>query len=102
MLKFYWNGIKDNGGKLQRCHYSVSPLLNYPAGTITIYSRGYSGLSRGVHEAFTVQNDSDMRTDYFENDRIRVEPSHQLYDDVMAAVKSANAHNAKIYGKKAA
>lgn len=102
MLKFYWNGIKDNGDKLQRCHYSVAPLLNHPTSTITIYARDYSGFSQGVRNAFTVQNDSEMQTDYFEKDRIRVTPTHPLYGEVMEAVKAANAHHSKLYGKKAA
>ena len=38
-LKFFWNGIKENSGKLQRCHYSGSQLISFPAGTITIYAR---------------------------------------------------------------
>jgi hypothetical protein len=84
-LKFFWNGIKANGGKLQKCFYSNSALLHHPAGTITIYARDYSRFSSEVRSQFIVENDSDIMTDYFEEDRIRVLPDHPLYAQVKAA-----------------
>lgn len=93
MLKFYWNGIKENGGELQRAHYSIGALLNHPAGTITIYGRDYKSFSAGIQAAFNVENASDMRTDYFEQDHIRVEPSHPLYAQVHAAWVAHDGHN---------
>lgn len=86
-LKFYYNGIKDNGGKLQKCSYSDGQLIHYPAGTITIYKRDYGPFSAGVQDAFKVDNDSDMQTDYFEKDRIRVMPEHPLYQQVKTAME---------------
>lgn len=100
MLKFYWNGIKEDGGKLQGCHYSEGVLINHPAGTITIYGKRYRGFSAGVHAAFIVENNSDSMTDYFENDTIRVEPSHPLYAAVRAAVIAQRAHNDKLRNKR--
>lgn len=94
-LKFFWNGIKENGGKLQKCWYSDGPFTSHPAGTITIYARDYNRFSAGVNEAFAVLNDTDMQTDYFETDRIRVTPSHALYAQVQAACASQAAHSAK-------
>lgn len=103
-LKFFWNGIKDNGGKgkLQRCFYSSGALANAPAGTITIYGRDYKRFSDGIRAAFTVTNDSDSMTDYFEDDRIRVQPDHPLYKAVQAAMEKESDHNAKRYAKRAA
>ena len=95
MLKFYWNGIKEDGGKLQTCHYSDGQLINHPAGTITIYGREYKSFSAGIHAAFVVENDSDMQTDYFEQDRIRVQPDHPLYAQVTEALSAHKAHNTK-------
>jgi hypothetical protein len=93
---FYWNGIKDHkGAKLQKVFYSVGGLRSYPESTITIYGRGYEGFSAKVRECFAVQNDSDMMTDYFENDRIRVVPSHPLYSAAKAAHDAGAARNAK-------
>ncbi len=102
MLKFFWNGIKDNGGNLQRAHYSNGKLINSPAGTITIYSKEYSAFSAGIREAFKVHNDTDIITDYFEKDRIRVEPTHPLYNKVREALAAQEAHYAKRFAKKAA
>ena len=91
-LRFFWNGIKGSDGKLQSCIYSDSPLLHSPAGTITIYARHYRPFSTEVREAFTVENDSDMMTDYFESDRIRVTPTHPLYFHVKAVLIAREAH----------
>ena len=94
-LKFYYNGIKANGGKIELCSYSDGPLLNSPAGTLTIYksTRNYaaSRFSAAVAEAFSIENDTDSQTDYFESDRIRVLPSHPLYAQVKAACAAQRA-----------
>ena len=79
MLKFYYNGIKVDGGKLQKASYGGGPWVNKPADTITIYARGYNEFSKEVYAAFTVENMTDMRQDYFEKDKIRVHSNHPLY-----------------------
>ena len=95
---FFWNGIKDaKGAKLQRAHYSMGQLINYPAGTITIYGRDYSGFSEKVRECFAVQNDTDTQVDYFDKDTIRVIPQHQLYAAVKAAFDAQQARYAARY-----
>jgi len=100
---FYWNGIKDHkGAKLQKVFYSVGGLRSYPESTITIYGRGYEGFSAKVRECFAVQNDTDTQVDYFDNDRIRVIPSHPLYAAVKAAHDANAERNAKRYGRAAA
>jgi hypothetical protein len=91
MLKFYYNGIKDDGGKLQLCSFSNGKLLHHPEGTITIYKRDYVDFSAGVRDAFKVENDSDYQTDYVMKDLIRVLPSHALYPQVKAAMDKAQA-----------
>ena len=92
-IKFFYNGIKGTDGKLQKCSYSDSALLHHPAGTITIYGRRYIRFSQEIAEALAVENDSDLQTDYFENDRIRVIPTHPLY----AAVKNASVRRKAKY-----
>jgi hypothetical protein len=94
-LRFFWNGIKGTDGKLQSCFYSDGALLNSPAGTITIYARNYRSFSAEIRESFDVQNDSDMMTDYFEQDRIRVTPEHPLYLQVKIALVKREMHYAK-------
>lgn len=96
-LIFYYNGIKDGkGAALQKCSYSSCQLFHYPAGTITIYGRDYSRFSKAVREAFVVQNDSDSMTDYFENDTIRVAPSHPLFAQVKAAHEAQNSKRIRV------
>lgn len=99
-IKFVWNGIKVNGGKLQGAHYSTGTLINYPANTITIYAKNYRRFSAEVHEFFEVQNDTDCMTDYFECDRIRVTPEHPLYVAILAATKASEVHSAKMQAKR--
>lgn len=100
---FFWNGIKDQrGAKLQPCSYSDGQLHGYPSGTITIYGRHYRSFSAKVHGCFTVQNDTDTQTDYFDDDRIRVIPSHPLYSQVRAALQAQEAHYQACQAKRAA
>jgi len=100
MLKFYWNGIKENGGKLQRCHYSVSALTNHPANTITIYARDYKDFSPEVREAFKVDDDTDIQTDYICREHIRVEPNHPLYGAVLKGLEMQTGHNKRKADKR--
>ena len=90
MIRFFYNGIKASDGKLQRCWYSDAQLLHHPAGTITIYARG--SFTKEISEEFIVTNDSDLMTDYFEHDRMRVEPDDMLYDKVKEALVKQNTH----------
>ena len=96
-VKFMWNGIKVDG-KLHKCWYSISTLVGFPAGTITIYGKNYGDLP--AIAGLTVENDSDIMTDYFENDRIRVTPDNPFYTEVKAALEKLNDHNAKRFAKK--
>jgi hypothetical protein len=99
-LKFFWNGIKVNGGKLQTASYSTGRLIGYPEGTITIYAKSYRRFTAEVGEALHVQNDSDAMTDYFETDRIRVTPDHALYQMVLKAAQANEAHFDKMQAKR--
>lgn len=88
MLKFFYNGIKANGGKLQKAHYSFGNYTTESGinpASVTIYARDYDGFSAEVAAAFPVENNTDTQTDYFEKDRIRVSPEHPLYAAVVAA-----------------
>lgn len=97
--KFLWNGIKVDG-TLHLASYSADTLLRYPAGTITIYGKRYKDFPK--IDGLNVQNDSDMMTDYFQNDRIRVEPSNPHYEAVLAAWKAQEEHRAKMSAKRVA
>ena len=96
MLKFYWNGIKGTDGTLQLCSYSEGPFCSYPDGSIAVYGKRYRDFSSEVRAAFTVVNNTEIQSDYCENDRIYVEPTHPLYAYVRAALEKHKAHCAKI------
>lgn len=100
MIKLYFNGIKEDGGKLQRCFYSDGQLFNFPAGTLTIYGRDYEHFSSGVRAAFAVQNDSDYQSDYVVQDHIRVTPDHPMYAEVKAALTASKHHNEMVSDKR--
>ncbi len=97
-IKFMWNGIKIDG-ELYRVFYSDSKLIgNYPEGTITIYARDYKSLPK--IEGINVQNDSDMMTDYFENDRARILPDNPHYTAIVEAMKLRKEHDTKRKGNQ--
>lgn len=101
-LKFFYNGIKGSDGKLQGADYSLGGLWNSPTETITIYGKRYRDFSKEIHEAFVVINNSDCQSDYFEQDHIRVEPSHPLYQQVKAAYLKQKAHYDAVLVKRKA
>ncbi len=71
-IRFYYNGIKVNEGKLQKVYYRMGGYVHLPENTITIYCNSYAGFSKEVCEEFSVKNNTDTRTDYVERDHIRV------------------------------
>ena len=87
MIKFYWNGIKGQTGKLQRCIYS-----NGNPGMITIFARDYGPLTDDIRAVFNVEDDTEIISDYIDKDRIRVTPDHPLYSAVFAAFAAMEAH----------
>ena len=91
-IKFYWNGLKVNGGDLIKCYYRVND-----DASVTIYADGYGpDLPR---EYFTVKNDSDIYTDYFDKDSAEVAPAHPLYKYVRyAAYKAAKRQEKRGWG----
>jgi|TARA_A100001391_G_scaffold23730_3_gene13086 transketolase len=74
-IKYFWNGIKVNGGKLLKGHYTEQD------GVITLYAWHYAGF-RGVQG---VINNSEIMTDYFESDRVRFDRSSSQWAEVLAA-----------------
>lgn len=74
-IKYFWNGIKVNGGKLLKGHYTEQE------GVITLYAWHYAGF-RGVQG---VINNTDIRTDYFESDRFRFDRTSPQWAEVLAA-----------------
>mgnify|MGYP000089798772 FL=1 len=82
-IKFFYNGLRLNGSRsLVRVGYS----LDLDAQTVTIYARSGETLPR---ELFTVENDTDLYTDYFDDDRAELTQAHPLYK--FAAYAAARA-----------
>ena len=82
-IRFFWNGIKVNGGKLIRCFY----FTDSKSDSVTISARDYDHLPRDL---FTVKNETDLYTDYFDSDSATLTPAHPLYKYARAAaLKSA-------------
>ena len=100
VVKFMWNGIKVDG-VLYRAHYSAGPYTiqsGLPQDTITVYGKDYADLPQ--IDGLAIINESDIMTDYFENDRIRILPDNKWYSEAKAAYEKQNEHNKKRFEKK--
>ncbi len=69
-IRFYWNGIKVDGGRLIPCYFWPDE------NSVTISAKDYKSLPR---QYFTVENNSDPYSDYFDSDRAALTPEHPLY-----------------------
>lgn len=70
-IRFYYNGIKVNGGKLIKCWYSID------SDSVTMYADSYGAAL--PKQYFEVRNDSDAYTDYFDKDSAVIRADHPLY-----------------------
>ena len=71
-----------------RCGVSIYAgpwVAGVDASTIKIRPKKALSFPKEVADAFEVENNSDLRTDYFEKDCIRLLPGHPLYDMAKAA-----------------
>ena len=97
-IKWMWNGPKVNG-KLYPAWYSKGLLRGETVETITVGARNYS---RFPDMGLAVENNSDLMTDYFEKDKIRISPEMPEWPEVLAAWEKQQAHEAKRKAKRAA
>jgi len=91
MIKIMQNGIK-NGNEYVRCFYSMGNTCRHSDKCITISARDYKHLPA---ELGKVQNDSDYMTDYFDNDRVYLEPGDKYYDEALAAYNKRTLADSK-------
>jgi len=91
-VKFFWNGLKIDGGELVRTWYDLNK-----EGGVRICARDYVDLPRDL---FNVRNDTDFYSDYFEKDRTIVTPDHVLYKYVFYVAMKQAAHTAKAQIKR--
>lgn len=72
-------------GKRNGIFISKGPWVDgVPADLIKIRARKHF-FSAEVRAALAIENNSDMMTDYFESDCIRLMPGHPLYDAAKVA-----------------
>lgn len=90
-IRIYWNGIKIDGGKLIRCFYSLDNNAEN-APSVSISARDYDHLPRDL---FEVRNDTDIYTDYFDNDSTYITPEHPLYKYFRYAAAKAKIRELK-------
>ena len=88
-IKFYYNGLKIDGGKLVKLLYSVHD------DHISIYADDYG--AELPRDLFEVHNDTDLYTDYFDKDSAEITPDHPLYvyiryNALKVKAKSAERH----------
>ncbi|MFK7944633.1 MAG: hypothetical protein AB8B85_17230 [Paracoccaceae bacterium] len=86
-IKIKNNMIYANG---DRASILISGPGNWIEGvnpeTIKIRARKGKPFPQGIRAAFTIENNSDSREDYFEGDSIRLVPGDPHYDTVLAAL----------------
>lgn len=85
-IKFYYNGIKVDDGKLVKCWYSIDDERK----TVTISAKDYQDLPRNI---FDVVNETDLYTDYFDDDRTTLTEEHPLYKFARYAALKARKHD---------
>ena len=100
-MKFQVHGIKTARG-LEKARYMISDLAD-GRKCITVCADGYTGFSGEIRDAFAVENDSDIMTDYFVKDSFRVFPEHPLFQEVAAGFRKMLAFRMKVsrYGDHA-
>lgn len=83
-IKFFNNGIRINGSReLCKVFYSLDGRHDGKP-CVMIYERSNNYSIRIPRDLFAVVNDSDIMTDYFEDDRAAVFADHPLYGFVRA------------------
>lgn len=82
-IKFYYNGLRLNGSRaLVKCSYSIDNSRHTASPCVTICADRGGSLPRDL---FPVENDTDIMTDYFDNDRATITADHPLYPFARAA-----------------
>lgn len=89
-IRFYWNGIKVDGGKLRKCYYNADD----DGESVTIYDDYGFTLPRDL---FDVKNETDLYTDYFDNDSATLDKSHPLFAYALYCARKADARSAARY-----
>ena len=95
-MKFLWNGIKIDG-KLYPAYYYKDDYKG--TATITVSIKGYKSLPQ--IKGLLIENDSDLQSDYFDSDRIKIKPGTQYYFEALTAFNAYEEHYKKRVAKRA-
>lgn len=91
-IKFLWNGIKVDG--------KLSPAYYYKDDKhITVSCKGYKSLPE--IKGLFIENDTDLQSDYFDSDRIRIKPGTPYYFEALTAYNAYETHYQKRVTKRA-
>lgn len=85
IIKVLKHGIKVNG-KYIKCGYTIghyTPESGISQDTITVYTRGRNVLPLELNP----ENTTDFQTDYFCDDRARIDSNHPLYQDFLIQIR---------------
>lgn len=88
-IKLLKKGIKVNGEYFP-CFYS--PAKNNLNGNATIYIRSYKSLPGECRKELHVENNTNLMTDYFEKDRIRIPPTSPYFKQVEELATKPTRH----------
>lgn len=91
MIKILQNGIKHDNGYTP-CFYSMGNNTRHSDRCITIYARDYEHLPA---ELGNIQNDTDTQTDYFDSDKVCLEPGNKYYTEALAAYNKRRLADSK-------
>ena len=87
-IRIYWNGFKLDGAN--KMTVKVGYSIDKDTEAVRIYARDYTDLPRDL---FEVKNDTDIYTDYFDEDRATVDKAHPLYKYIYFAACKARARD---------
>lgn len=98
-IKFVWNGIKVDGELYKASYYKsgYTAASGLDQETITVYGKDYKPLPR--IDGMEIENDTEIMTDYFENDRMRIAPGKKYYEEALEAYKAQELHMEKRHMK---
>jgi len=85
-IRFLKHAIKYKG-KRSRVSYSkgnYTKQSGLPEGTITIYARDYGNQ---LPSELNPENETDIQTDLFMTDTVRIKPKSKYYKDVLKLIK---------------
>lgn len=89
-VRFLWNGIKVDESLIKVNYYLNSD------GSLLICDESYTGLPCWL---FTVRNNSDVYSDYYDNDKATIQKDDPLYRYAVHAYYKAKKHNIVHYIK---